>query len=152
MKILIYSILISIFLQAIAFSQPMKMRERLLTVKKVKMVEFMKLPEEKTNKLLITVTKYEDKLINLNEQLRGLNKQLEDEIKDMSLEDIKKINNKIGDTKSQITALKNEKFEEVRKLLDEKEFAKYQVFEYKFAVALKKHIIDRVKNRKNKNN
>lgn len=147
MKNLIYSILFIIFFQTIAFSQPMKMHERLFTVKKVKLMEYMNLDENKANKLLILVTKYENELKNLNEKIKNLSEKLDKDLDNLSESELKKRNDELTDYLNKITNINKNKLSEARSLLSEKEYAKFQIFEYKFALELRKHLFD---NRKNK--
>jgi hypothetical protein len=149
MKILVYSLLLAISFQFALFAQPMKMRERLLTVKKVKLVEYMKLPDEKANKLLNIVTKYDNKLDELNEKVRVLSENLEEDINNLSDEELKKRNNEIVEKLTQISEAHTNRLNETRKILTEKEFARFQVFEYKFALELRKHLLKDRKNRRN---
>jgi len=150
MKKLIYSTLVFVLLSSIAISKPLKMKERLNTIKKVKLIEFMELEESKSNKLLAIFDQYDTKEIELHEELKTLSKEIADSYEDYSNEDYKKVNNSLINLHEQIGDLKVDKSNEIRKLLTEKEFTKLSLFEYKFVKELRKRLIDRKLDKRNK--
>lgn len=149
MKNLVYSFILIIFIQALAYSQPLKMHERLLTVKKVKLMEYMNLEESKANKLLVIVTKYENELRDANEKIKNLSEKLDKDLNNLSESELKKRNDELSENIANISNINNNKSKEARSLLTEKEFAKFQIFEYKFALELRKHLFDNRNIRKN---
>ena len=148
MKNLIYSLIIFLFLTSLLQSQPLKMHERMLTIKKVKLLEFMELEESKSDKLLITVTKYENQLRDLNEKIKELSKKLGEDLEKLKENKIKKRNDELYNKLEEISNIQKNKLKEVRSYLDEKEFAKFQIFELKFAHELRKHLFENRKKRK----
>lgn len=126
------------------------MNERLNTIKKVKLIEFMELEESKSSKLLAIFDQYDKKEIELHEELKKLSKLIADSYEDYSNEDYKKVNNSLINLHKQIGDLKVDKSNEIRKLLTEKEFTKLSLFEYKFVKELRKRLIKRKLDKRNK--
>ena len=149
MKNLTYSIIIFLLATTFTFSQPMKMHERMLTVKKVKLLEYMDLNEAKSDKLLIIVTKYENELRDLNEKIKSLSEKLSNDLEKLSDSDLKKRNDELYNNLANISNIQKNKLNEARSTLTEKEFAKFQIFELKFAHELRKHLFENRKKRKN---
>lgn len=149
MKNLTYSIIIFLLAASFAFSQPLKMHERMLTIKKVKLLEYMGLNESKSDKILIIVTKYENEIRDLNEKIKSLSKKLSDDLENLSENDLKKRNDELYNNLEKIANIQKNKLNEARSILSEKEFAKFQIFELKFAHELRKHLFENRKNRKN---
>lgn len=150
MKKLTFSIFVFILFSSLAISKPLKMKERLNTIKKVKLIEFMELDESKSSKLLVIFDQYDKKEIELHEELKTLSKQIADSYEDYSNEDYKKVNNSLINIHEQIGDLKVDKSNEIRKILTEKEFTKLSLFEYKFVKELRKRLIKRKLDKRNK--
>ncbi len=150
MKKLAFSIFVFILFSLLAISKPLKMNERLNTIKKVKLIEFMELEESKSSKLLAIFDQYDKKEIELHEELKKLSKLIADSYEDYSNEDYKKVNNSLINLHKQIGDLKVDKSNEIRKLLTEKEFTKLSLFEYKFVKELRKRLIKRKLDKRNK--
>ena len=150
MKTLIFSILFVIFANCIAYSQPMKMHERMLTIKKIKLLEYIELDEKKADKLLILVTKYENEIRDLNEKIRKMSEDIDNQINSLSDSELKKKNDELYSSVEKIGTIQKSKLEEARKFLSEKEFAKFQIFELKFAHELRKHLFENKKKRERK--
>ncbi len=148
MRILIYSILLLFFTTTFAFTQPMKMHERMLTLKKVKLLEYMDLNESKSDKLLVIVTKYENELRDLNNKIKELSKKLSEDIEKLSESELKKRNDELYKNLEKISEIQKNKLNEARATLSEKEFAKFQIFELKFAHELRKHLFENRKKSK----
>ncbi len=148
MKNLAYSIILLLLASTIAFSQPMKMHERMLTIKKVKLLEYMDLNETKSDKILVIVTKYENELRDLNEKIKSLSQKLSDDIEKLTENDLKKRNDELYNNLEKIADIHKNKLNEARSNLNEKEFAKFQIFELKFAHELRKHLFENRKKKK----
>lgn len=149
MKTLICSIILLISFSTNGISQPLKMHERMLTIKKVKLLEYMELDQNKADKLLVIVTKYENNIREINEKIKSLGKKLGDDIDKLSDKELKKRNDELFNQLEQITNIQKNKLIEARALLTEKEFAKFQIFELKFAHELRKYLFENRKKRKN---
>lgn len=149
MKNLICSLLFFVFLPICAFSQPMKMHERMLTIKKVKLLEYLELDIDKSDKILILVTKYENELRDVNESIKKLSEKLNDDLNSLSENDLKKRNDELYNKLEKISTIQKSKLSDARGILNEKEFAKFQIFELKFAHELRKYLFDNRKQRKN---
>jgi hypothetical protein len=137
-------------ISSVAISKPLKMKERLNTIKKVKLIEFMELDESKSNKLLAVFDKYDKKEIELHDELKSLSNQIAKSYDDYSIEDYKNVNNSLINLHEQIGDLKVDKSNEIRTLLTEKEFTKLSLFEYKFVKELRKRLIKRKLDKRNK--
>lgn len=149
MKILICSFILFISLSTIAISQPLKMHERMLTIKKIKLLEYMELDDKKSDKLLVIVTKYENNLREKNEKIKSLGKKLSDDLDNLSGEELKKRNDELYKHLEQISNIQKSKLEDARAILTEKEFAKFQIFELKFAHELRKYLFENRNKSKN---
>lgn len=149
MKHLICSIFVLIIFTTNIFSQPIKMHERMLTIKKVKLLEYLDIDESKSDKLLILVTKYENNLRDVNENIKSLGKRLGEELDNLSEKELKKRNDELYNQLEIISQIHKDKLSEARTILSEKEFAKFQIFELKFAHELRKYLFE---NRKKSNN
>src|SRR5690606_24730460 len=130
---LIYSLLFFVFFTMGAFSQPMKMHERMLTIKKVKLLEYLELNSDKSDKILILVTKYENELRDMNESIKKLSEKLNDDLNNLTENELKKRNDELYNKLEKISTIQKNKLSEARSILNEKEFAKFQIFELKFA-------------------
>lgn len=148
MKNLTYSIIIFVLVTSFALSQPMKMHERMLTIKKVKLLEYMDLNESKSDKLLVIVTKYENELRELNEKIKALSNKLGDDLEKLSDNELKKRNDELYSNLENIADIQKNKLNDARNALTEKEFAKFQIFELKFAHELRKHLFENRKKKK----
>ncbi len=149
MKNLAYSVVLFLLATTFVFSQPLKMHERMLTIKKVKLLEYMELNQAKSDKLLVLVTKYENELRDLNEKIKSLSNKLADDIEKLSDNDLEKRNDELYNHLEMISEVQKNKLNEARNILSEKEFAKFQIFELKFAHELRKHLFENRNKRKN---
>jgi hypothetical protein len=151
MKNLIFSLLLICVATLSLSANPIKYEERLNTLKKVKLLEFMELNEEKGNKLLSILDSFDEKKHRLHEKLKELSIKIEDSFAEMTENECKEINNQIVAIHDSIANVKIEKSNRIRKLLSEKEFTKFTLFEYKFVKELRKRLIKRKSRRRNKN-
>ena len=151
MKNLIFSLLFICVATLSLSANPLKYEERLNTLKKIKLLEFMELSEEKGNKLLTILDSFDEKKLRLLDKLRELSVKIEKSFSDMSEKECMEINNKIVDIHDSIASVKIEKSNRIRELLSEKEFTKFTLFEYKFVKELRKRLINRKSRRRNKN-
>jgi hypothetical protein len=109
----------------------------------------MELNQAKSDKLLVLVTKYENELRDLNEKIKTLSNKLADDIEKLSDNDLKRRNDELYNHLEMISEVQKNKLNEARNILSEKEFAKFQIFELKFAHELRKHLFENRNKRKN---
>lgn len=143
MKKLTYSISILFILSVSALiSQPRKMHERMTTLKKVKLLEFLDLEESVANKVIIKIDSYKDQLRDAKEEMREKGRKIYNELDDLSETEVKKQNDELIKLQKRIADIHQERLESMRTILNEQQFAKYQIFELKFAEEIRKHLIE----------
>lgn len=143
MKKLTYSISILFILSVSALiSQPRKMHERMTTLKKVKLLEFLDLEESVANKVIMKIDSYEDQLRDAKEEMREKGRKIYNELDDLSETEVKKQNDELIKLQKRIADIHQERLESMRTILNEQQFAKYQIFELKFAEEIRKHLIE----------
>lgn len=138
MRLLISIFLILIFLIVNVYSQPKKYQERIITLKKVKLLEILDIESDKVGPLLNIVSKYDTEIIEKKEKTRDLALQLSQlNSKD---KEFSKLNKELLQTQLDLLELQKNKLLKVKDLLDEENFAKFQIFEIKFVEEIRKKI------------
>jgi|SRR5210317_68052 hypothetical protein len=151
MKNLIFSFILIVFCFSTLSANPIKYEERLNTLKKIKLLEFMELNEQKGNKLIIILESFDRKKHRLHEKLRKLSTEIDDNYSDLSEKECKDINDKIIMLNDSLATIRIDKSHKIREILTEKEFTRFTLFEHKFVKELRKRLIKRKSRRRNKN-
>lgn len=149
MRIIKYS-LVSLIVSLLLFSplnaQPnARMKERIRTMKKIRLMDFLDLDEERELKFLVKYNSIEDKLENAISDLDDIEEQLMKAIKNEDESKIKTLTSKFIEAKKAILMIDEERMKLGREMLDDIEFAKFVVFEKRFREELTKHILRRKK-------
>lgn len=139
MKILTHSIIIGILLLLAVPSleteaqQPKKPKERIKQIKKMKLLEVLKLSEEESDKFLVKYTSWENKLEEQKEIIDKISDELFEALKaNSSIEEIKKLSQKLLVEQEKFSNMNIEKLKAMKEILDDKNYAKYLVFEDRF--------------------
>jgi len=108
-----------------------KAKERMDMVKKMKMIEAMELNETKSEKFLVKFNSYSKQLDEKRKQQQELVDKLNDAVKNNSKE-LSSLTEQLLNLQNEISKINYNKFQELRGILSEIEFAKYLIFENKF--------------------
>lgn len=144
------ALLMSIFLAGAVYAQPgdgprnfERAKQRLMTMKKINLIEVLNLSEEKSDKFLSKYTANENKVMeisnNIDEATQDLHKLLESKTAKSS--DLKQKSEAIIKLQDDLNAAVKVKFNDAQSILSEEEFAKFVVFERRFQDQLRKHIM-----------
>jgi len=124
---------------------PLNSKKRMQTLKKMKMLEVIDLEDEQTNKFLIKYDHYEDLIDENRKKIRTIRIDLQDALDENNESKIKEQTKKYLDTKSKMHNLMEEKREEMSKVLDDENYAKFLLFEDRFHQRLQKEIMKRAR-------
>lgn len=142
--------LVALFvLPILAIAQPPedmgRMKERIMSMKKVKMLDILELSEEKTDKFLAKFNPAEKKIMeiskSLDENARDMRELLEE--KSVKSGDLKQKSEAILKLQEDLHNAIEDKFKSVQTVLSEEEFAKFVVFERLFQEELRKRLMNR---------
>lgn len=119
-------------------------KERMNQVKLIKLLDVLDLDEKTSEKFIPRFNaiekKFEDNRVQIDSALEEL------EISIQKGEKKERVNERIKvimDLNKQFSALMNEKFEAIKPLLSEEQYAKYVLFEFKFSKEIHKMLIER---------
>lgn len=122
-------------------------KERIATLKKVKLLEKLELDEKVADKFLVKYSSMESKIEELKSKIGNAVSELTELIaKDASKDDIVKITNELQKLQKDFSDLLFQTQQEMKSLLNEIQFAKYLVFEHQFREQVQKIIMKRMKN------
>lgn len=135
MKMLLVVLVLSFF-QFAAQAQPQRARERVQTLKKVKLVEILNLNEAEADKFLAKYSGYENRINEKRQAMQNAMSELNQSLKgDKS--GLKAKSENILKLQEEMQNLQLEKIRGMRSSLNEEQFAKYLLFERSFARELK---------------
>ena len=129
--------------------QAKKAFERMNTIKKVKLLELLDLDEQKSDKFLLLFNKYEKEFHALKEKMDLVMAEMKLLVK--SDGNNAKINEKITEMfnlREKFMVMQKEKDDKVRKILDDKQFARYLIFEHEFVHELRRQMFEIHKRKK----
>jgi len=107
--------------------------EKFRTLKKVKLLEELNLNESESEKFLIKYNSAENLIIEKQENFKKALDDLEIAMKNKkSVKEILELTNKVVDAHNELLKARAKKFEEVKKVLNNEQFAKFLVFEKNF--------------------
>lgn len=140
MKKLVLNFLINLIIFYISFSyliaQPFENErplEKFRIMKKVKLLEELNLNESESEKFLIKYNSAENLIIEKQENFKKALDDLELAMKNKKSEkEILELTNKVVDAHNELLKARAKKIEEVKKVLNNEQFAKFLVFEKNF--------------------
>ncbi len=154
LKNVIYlTVLIGLITPKLAQSQPAEFaRERIETLKMVKLLEILDLNEDESNKFIV---KYKTMEKSIKEKADKID-ILEDELKlalkkDASDKEIKELSDKLVNTQNDFFSATMEKVKSMQSILSQKNYAKFLIFEKNFHKKLRNMLMDKSKKNGNPN-
>lgn len=152
MKILKIKILVLVLLLLI-FSVPLLAQplqegrafQRLSTMKKIKMMEALALDESKSDKFLAKYTAYENKIIELHNNIDQATRQLNEIMQNdqVKAKDLKNKTNEIVKLHQELTKTMGERYKEFQTILNDEELAKFLLFERNFNSEIRRKIMEK---------
>lgn len=134
-KTLVFSFVICLlFLNNSLFAQPPRMaQERIMQMKKMKLLEILDLNEEQSDKFLVKYTIWEKKLKAQNNKIDKMSDDLFELLQNNgSKSKIMKLSDEIIKQRNVFSKMQIEKLKDFKSLLSKKNFAKLLVFENRF--------------------
>ncbi len=134
-KTLIISFVVCLFLinNSLHAQPPRMAQERIMQMKKMKLLEILDLNEKQSDKFLIKYTSWEKKLKSQNDKIDKLSNDLFELLQDKGSEsEIVKLSDEIIKQRARFTKMQTEKLKDFQALLSKKNFAKFLVFENRF--------------------
>lgn len=134
------------FSNANAFQQKNQIKDKINQLKKIKLIDILKLDENNVDKFFARYSEQEKKVEDQRLQLKNAINQLEQAIHNNAAE--KEIQQVVQNIHIKDIALVNatiEKQKALKSLLDDQQYAKLIVFEYQFMTKLQKALIDKQK-------
>lgn len=129
---------------------PPKAMEKIETVKKVKLLEVLELPEADAEKVLIKYNSYENKIKEMTKKIDEAIDKLNEAVREEDYKNIDKLNDDFLRQKKELDAALDEKMNGMKQILTKEQFAKYILFERKFQEELRRAIMDKIRDRKEK--
>jgi hypothetical protein len=112
---------------------PKRPKERIKQIKKMKLLEVLKLSDEEADKFLVKYTSWENKLEEQKDIVDKISEELFNSLKDnASIDEIKKLSQKLLIEQEKFSNMHFEKLKAMKEILDDKNYAKYLVFEDRF--------------------
>jgi hypothetical protein len=132
-----------IFLYTNANCQPAeKAMERIEQLKKVKLLDYLKLDEQASDKFLSKYNAYESKILEKKKALDKANDDLRESIKkEAGKDELSKKTQDVLKFQEELSSAVLEKMKGMKSILDEKKYAIFVVFENTFAQELRKRIM-----------
>jgi hypothetical protein len=140
MKRLVFSILI-LLISTQLIAQPRKGKERINTVKKIKLLEVLELDENTADKVLVRYTSWENKIDNLIKEFDQQEENLTIAIKSGKKDEIVKNTNNFESIKSKFSKTVQDRDYDMKTILNDVQYAKYLVFEKNFRKELGQQIM-----------
>jgi hypothetical protein len=127
-------------------SDPSKPKQRIAQLKKLKLIEILDMNEQTAEKFFVRYNadqkKVDDALKALNDAMRELDKALDQDPKKSTPEQVKPLNDAVLERQAQMQAAVAERLRSLRGLLDERQYAKFLLFEAKFQEQVRKTLLD----------
>lgn len=150
-KLLIRSILLLfIVLSYTLNSQPaFKAKERIQQLKKVKLLEILKLDEKQSDAFLTKYSSIEKKIEEKKSNLDMAIGDLESTVRrSAGSDEIKSKSQKVEQLQNELLKVMEESRNSIKGLLSEENYAKYLIFEHKFKDEVQKAIMKKMKDKK----
>lgn len=142
MKKLVFSFLI-LTLAMNLVAQPKRAKERISTLKKVKLLEVLDLDESTSEKVLLKYNAWENKIEDQMEKIDEVEEELVKAIKKGNKEDIKNISSKFEKERDKIVQIAMERDKDMKSILTDEQYAKYLIFEKRFRRELGEQLMKR---------
>jgi hypothetical protein len=127
-----------------AKAEGVRAKQRITQLKKLKMIELLEMNDQTAEKFLIRYNaeqkKVDDALKALNSSMSDLDKALQDPKK--STDVLKVLNDQTLDKQVQMQTAVTERLRSLRPILDERQYAKFMLFEAKFQEQVRKTLLD----------
>lgn len=149
-------ILSLVFASNIIFAQPMdneRAKQRIMTMKKIKVLEILNLSEEKSDKFLSKYNAGENKIMSISEKIDQATCYLHQTLdaKSAKASELKQRTDEIIKLQDELHNAMSERTKGIQSVLNEEEFAKYMLFERRFNDELRRHIMERPNRGKGRN-
>ena len=142
MKKLVFSFLI-LTLAMNLVAQPKRAKERISTLKKVKLLEVLDLDESTSEKVLLKYNAWENKIEDQMKKIDEVEEDLVKAIKKGNKEDIKNILSKFEKERDKIVQIAMERDKDMKSILTDEQYAKYLIFEKRFRRELGEQLMKR---------
>jgi len=142
MKKLVFSFLI-LTLAMNLVAQPKRAKERISTLKKVKLLEVLDLDESTSEKVLLKYNAWENKIEDQMKKIDEVEEDLVKAIKKGNKEDIKNISSKFEKERDKIVQIAMERDKDMKSILTDEQYAKYLIFEKRFRRELGEQLMKR---------
>lgn len=140
MKKLMFSLII-LLLATQVFAQPRKGKERINTVKKIKLLEVLELDEATSDKVLVKYTAWENKIDDMIEEFDKQEEVLSGAIKSGKKEEIVSQTINFQNIKTKFIKTVEDRDKDIKSMLTELQYAKYLIFEKRFRKELGQQIM-----------
>jgi hypothetical protein len=134
--------ILALFIGNIALAQdfpPDELFDKISTIKKMKLLEILKLNEDQTDKFIAKYSYWENKIKASRDSIRHKAEQLEDALKDKNDDaTIAKLSQELLDMQQRHFKEMGEFHQAMQAVLDDRQYAKFLVFEIKFPQELKR--------------
>jgi hypothetical protein len=117
-----------------------KMRERVRTMKKVKLIEVLDLSEDKLDRFIVKYSLTEKKMEKQMKDFDSVEKKLRLALKDENEKETTKYISEFEESRRRLNEMNDEKINMARGILSDKEFAKFLIFEKVFRRELSKKL------------
>jgi hypothetical protein len=123
-----------------------KPKQRIAQLKKLKLIETLDMNEQTAEKFFVRYNadqkKVDDALKALNDAMRELDKVLDQDPKKVTADQLKPLNDMVLDKQAQMQTAVAERLRSLRGILDERQYAKFLLFEAKFQEQVRKTLLD----------
>lgn len=142
MKKLVFSLVILLFAVNMV-AQPKRAKERISTLKKVKLLEVLDLDESTSEKVLLKYNAWENKIEDQMEKFDEVEEELVKAIKKGNKEEIKNISSKFEKERDKIVQIAMDRDKDMKSILTDEQYAKYLIFEKRFRRELGEQLMKR---------
>jgi len=127
-------------------SDAAKAKQRVAQLKKLKLIETLDMNEQTAEKFFVRYNaeqkKVDDAIKALNDAMRELEKLLSQDPKKVMPEQFKPLSDVVLEKQAQMQTAVSERLRSIRSVLDERQYAKFLLFEQKFQEQVRKTLLD----------
>ncbi len=127
-------------------SDAAKAKQRVAQLKKLKLIETLDMNEQTAEKFFVRYNaeqkKVDDAIKALNDAMRELDKLLSQDPKKVAPEQFKPLSDVVLEKQAQMQTAVSERLRSIRSVLDERQYAKFLLFEQKFQEQVRKTLLD----------